>query len=64
MMTKNPGRNLTTTIAQPVACLACTELPLAFPGQNLLATFEYDGVVYVNTTAVHINAAFDFAVNE
>ena len=50
--------------AQPVVCLACTELPLAFPAQKMLATFEYDGVVYVNTTAVHINAAFDFAVNE
>ena len=48
--------------AQPVVCLACTELPLAFQEQKLLATFEYDGVLYINTTAVHINAAFDFAV--
>jgi hypothetical protein len=30
----------------------------------MLATFEYDGVLYINTTAVHINAAFDFAVNQ
>jgi hypothetical protein len=29
----------------------------------MLATFSYDGVLYINTTAVHINAAFDFAVN-
>jgi aspartate racemase len=49
---------------QPVVCLACTELPLAFPEQKMLATFEYDGVLYINTTAVHINAAFDFAVNQ
>jgi aspartate racemase len=53
------GEQLT---GQPVVCLACTELPLAFPQQKTLPTFEYDGVLYVNTTAVHINAAFDFAV--
>jgi aspartate racemase len=50
--------------AQPVVCLACTELPLAFPAHKLLATFEYDGVLYVNSTAAHIDAAFDFAINE
>jgi len=49
---------------QPAVCLACTELPLAFQEKKLLATFEHDGVLYINTTAVHINAAFDFAVNE
>jgi aspartate racemase len=49
---------------QPVVCLACTELPLAFAERKRLATFEYDGVLYINSTAVHINAAFDFAVGE
>lgn len=49
--------------AQPVVCLACTELPLAFQEQKMLTTFEYDGVSYINTTAAHIVAAFDFAVN-
>jgi aspartate racemase len=49
-------------ITQPVVCLACTELPLAFRQQKMLATFEYDGILFINTTAVHINAAFDFAV--
>jgi aspartate racemase len=48
----------------PVVCLACTELPLAFQAMKMVANFEYDGVSYINTTAVHINAAFDFAVNE
>lgn len=48
--------------AQPVVCLACTELPLAFEAQKMLATFEYDGILYINSTAVHIDAAFDFAV--
>jgi aspartate racemase len=50
--------------AQPAVCLACTELPLAFPEQNMLATFEYDGVTYINAMAAHVNAAFDFAVDE
>jgi aspartate racemase len=48
--------------AQPAVCLACTELALAFPRQRTLATFEYNGVLYINAMAVHLNAAFDFAV--
>ncbi len=48
---------------QPAVCLACTELPLAFRQRNMLATFHYDGVLYLNSSAVHINAAFDFAVS-
>jgi len=47
---------------QPVVCLACTELPLAFVSHKTEATFESDGVVYINTTAAHIEAIFDFAV--
>jgi aspartate racemase len=50
--------------AQPVACLACTELPLAFADHKTLATFNYDGVVYINSTAAHINAAFEFALDQ
>jgi aspartate racemase len=45
--------------AQPAVCLACTELPLSFQQQKALATFERDGILYINSTAVHINAAFD-----
>lgn len=48
---------------QPVVCLACTELTLAFGEQKALATFEYDGVLYINSTAVHIDAAFEYALN-
>jgi aspartate racemase len=44
-----------------VACLAWTELPLAFPAQKTFAAFEQDGVLFVNTTAVHINATLNFA---
>jgi aspartate racemase len=47
----------------PVVCLACTELPLAFESLQTHATFKYGGVSYINTTAAHINALFDFAVN-
>jgi aspartate racemase len=36
-------------------CLACTELPLAFPEQKLEASFEWNGIRYINTTAAHIN---------
>jgi len=49
--------------AQPVVCLACTELPLAFQEQKMFATLQYDGILYINSTAVHIDAAFDFAVD-
>jgi len=48
--------------AQPLVCLACTELALAFQEQKMLATFECDGISYLNSTAVHIAAAFDLAV--
>lgn len=47
---------------RPIVCLACTELPLAFPEHKSLRAFEYDGIVYLNSTAIHINVAFDFAV--
>jgi len=49
--------------AQAVVCLACTELPLAFQEQKGLATFECDGIRYINSSAAHVGAAFDFAVN-
>ena len=43
--------------------LACTELLLAFPGQKDAGNFEHQGIVYLNSTALHIDAAFDFAVS-
>jgi aspartate racemase len=49
---------------RPAVCLACTELPLAFAEMKQLPTFEYDGILFINVSAVHINAAFDFAVNQ
>lgn len=47
---------------RPAVCLACTELPLAFPESKKCATFEFDGITYVNTLAIHARAAFDFAI--
>jgi aspartate racemase len=48
---------------RPVVYLGCTELPLAFPHQKTLGTFEQDGVLYLNSTALHIDATFEFALN-
>jgi aspartate racemase len=42
-------------------CLACTELPLAFKQHKLQPAFEYDGIRFVNSTIVHVEAALDFA---
>jgi aspartate racemase len=45
---------------EPVVCLACTELPLAFPGFTTQASFKYGGVTYINTTAAHIDAVLQY----
>lgn len=42
--------------------LGCTELPLAFPAHKHEGLFEIDGVRCINSTALHIRAAFEFAV--
>jgi aspartate racemase len=49
---------------QPTVCLACTELPLAFPTRKSHATFEHDGVLYINSAAVHIKAALELAIDD
>jgi aspartate racemase len=46
----------------PVVCLACTELPLAFVDEKVVARLENGGVTYINTSAAHIDAVFEFAV--
>ena len=45
----------------PMVVLACTELPLAFPERRSLASFEAGGVVYINTTAAHVDALMETA---
>ena len=47
---------------RPIVCLACTELPLAFETMKTLAVFECDGILFINSTTVHIDAAFDVAI--
>ncbi len=37
-----------------VVCLACTELPLAFPNMKRMSTFEHDNVLYINSSIVKI----------
>lgn len=46
-----------------VVCLACTELPLAFPEHKEAPCFEVDGMWFVNTTAVHIEAVLREALD-
>jgi aspartate racemase len=48
----------------PLVCLACTELPLAFPEWKAIESFEVSGVTYVNSAAVHVGAACEFAAAE
>ncbi|HTS46467.1 MAG TPA: aspartate/glutamate racemase family protein [Bryobacteraceae bacterium] len=47
---------------QPLVCLACTELPCAFPEQKMFPFFGVDNTVYINAAILHANAAFNFAV--
>lgn len=48
---------------ETAVCLACTELPLAFPSARECASFEQNGIRYLNTTAAHILALFAFATS-
>jgi aspartate racemase len=41
--------------------LGCTELPLAFPAHKHEGVFEIDGVRCINSAALHIRAAFEYA---
>jgi aspartate racemase len=48
----------------PLVSLACTELPLAFSQMRSRASFEAGGVVYINTTAAHVDALMEAAAGE
>lgn len=41
--------------------LGCTELPLAFPAHKHEGMFDVDGIRCINSTALHIHAAFEHA---
>jgi hypothetical protein len=47
--------------ASPVACLTCTELPLAI--LEVLAMFEFERFAHINATASHVAALFAQAVS-
>ena len=47
-----------TGARSPAICLACTELPLAFPEFSGASLFEWNGARYINTAAVHAEALF------
>jgi len=49
---------------QPAVALCCTELPLAFPEEKVKTTFQRNGITYLNSTLIHIQAAFEFAIAE
>ena len=55
-------RALPPTGASRTVCLACTELPLAFPEIEPAPSFVVDGVRYLNSTMIHARAAFEMAV--
>lgn len=44
--------------------LACTELPLAFPGHLDDVSFEAGGFLFVNPSAAHVAAALELALSE
>ncbi len=50
-------RSHVTDTANDVVCLACTELPLAFPEHCDDAFFRVDGIGFVNTSVAHVEAA-------
>ncbi len=48
--------------AHTAVALACTELPLAFPGSERTPFFAADGIYYANTAAIHAQAIFERAI--
>ena len=45
-----------------IVCLSCTELPLAFPARPDDTVFTVGGVRYLDTTLVHVRAAYAAAI--
>ncbi|MGX9417858.1 aspartate/glutamate racemase family protein [Vibrio sp. WJH972] len=44
-------------------CLACTELPLAFPEYQDDAFFRFQGIGFINTTVAHVEHILDAALS-
>ncbi len=52
----------TTASSGDVVCLACTELPLAFPEHRQDVHFEVAGVHFVNPAVAHVDAVLTQAI--
>jgi len=50
------SKKYTDNSTKDIVCLACTELPLAFPEHADAAYFEVENIGFVNTIAAHVNA--------
>lgn len=61
LVRETTGRQFTAT---PAVCLACTELPPAFPAHHNCTSFECDGIAYINPSVVHVEAALALAFSE
>jgi aspartate racemase len=48
----------------PTVCLACTELPLVFGHSSGTSSFEHGGLTFLDSTWVHINAAYQVAMDQ
>ncbi len=46
-----------------VVCLACTELPLAFPEFSDLSHFSFAGIKFINTSVAHVDAILRAALH-
>ncbi len=56
------SRAHTTPNSGDVVCLACTELPLAFPEHRQDAHFDLAGVRFVNTAVAHVDTVLTQAM--
>lgn len=54
--------NSMPTSPRTAVCLACTELPLAFPEHAGAPAFYWGDRLYISSTAAHIHAAFAAAI--
>lgn len=45
-----------------LVCLACTELPLAFPEYQDSPCFTIEGITVINTTVAHVEAILETAL--
>ena len=57
-------RRARRTPAPDLVCLACTELPLAFPSRGTAAVFERCGLRWLDPSAAHVAAAFALSAGD